>query len=66
MMVHAPSMFLTEIPKGQLEEVRIKETYKKPRFVDRSGFYNDDSAIVLDDSGERTKKDAPKSFLSDF
>ncbi|OGL92064.1 hypothetical protein A2239_03570 [Candidatus Uhrbacteria bacterium RIFOXYA2_FULL_40_9] len=56
-----PSLFLQEIPKSLLEEVKIK-TISEPSHTS-AWRRNDDPIIVLDDLGERISKSSPGSFL---
>lgn len=53
--IHQPSLFLEELPKGVLEEVRVK----RPAFAS-GGYEDDEPAIVLDAMGERKIESRPK------
>ncbi|MBI1908541.1 UvrD-helicase domain-containing protein [Candidatus Uhrbacteria bacterium] len=66
-----PSTFLTEIPKHELEEVRLRyggswQATQEHRRGPRTPAWDDEPTIVLDDDGERVTKPAPKSFLRDL
>ena len=67
LMISQPSQFLQELPTGLLEEVRLKAAYSaspsRSRWNDKS---DDGPTIVLDEMGERVKKDiSGMSFLRD-
>ena len=69
LVINQPSMFLGEIPKNLIEEVKVREEYRSPQAAGRRSFGDSEYSeptIVLDDDGERKKKDAPKSFLRDI
>ncbi len=58
-------MFLDEIPKGLLEELRLKRAIASPSHAWnlRDNDFDDGPVIVLDDLGERTKKPSSGGFL---
>ncbi len=68
--VKQPSMFLSEIPEGCYERVRLRQPGWLPSAssASRSTWVedSDEPVIVLDDLGERVKKPMPKSFLGDY
>ena len=60
-------MFLEEIPKSEVEVVRLRQpktfnSYSKKSFGSSDGGYEEPS-IALDDMGEKVKKEMPSSFL---
>jgi len=69
LVINQPSMFLGEIPKKLIEEVKVKEEFRNPGFRPKNRFSDpdyDEPSIVLDDDGERIKKPSPGSFLRDI
>ncbi len=59
LMMSQPSLFLQELPRGLLEEVRLKRS-----FMAGAALENSDATIVLDALGERKPTDVSKmSFL---
>lgn len=63
LMVQAPSMFLNEIPRSLLEEVRLRETVRRA-VLDAA---DEEPTIVLDADGERVVKPPSRtSFLRDI
>lgn len=66
--IKQPSMFLDEIPDAAVELVRLKQpvvqnSYQKRRSSNTFDNGYDEPTIMLDDMGERVKKEAPSSFL---
>ncbi|NQV89835.1 ATP-dependent helicase [Candidatus Uhrbacteria bacterium] len=70
LMLSQPSMFLQELPRELLEEIKLKASVSKPSY---GSFSNDEwvdegPTIVFDDLGERVKKKPTTgmSFLRDI
>jgi len=70
LMLSQPSMFLQELPKELLEEIKLKAAVSKPSYGSFSNDeWNDDGpTIVFDDLGERVQKKPSTgvSFLRDI
>lgn len=65
-----PSTFLTEIPKHEVEEIRLRyggnwamQSQEPVRRPFASSWDDAEPTIVLDDDGERIQKPTPSSFL---
>jgi len=67
-----PSLFFDEIPDDLVEHVKLRRTHMayQSSVATESGSYSeggyDEPLIVLNDSGDRVKKDGPSSFLGDY
>lgn len=73
--VKQPSLFLSEIPEGHFERVRLRPPgwssgYSRPvrtfSFGRAAEEGSDEPTIVLDDLGERVKKVPPSSYLGNY
>ncbi len=62
LILNQPSQFLQEIPKGIVEEVRLRSMGATPRWKPPPAFDSDDEpTIVLDSSGEKKERPRPVS-----
>lgn len=78
--IRQQSMFLDEIPSNMIEQIKLRQpnssfeqnSWKKKKALGRTtnevedDFWSDEPTIVLDDYGEREKKNPPSSFLIDI
>lgn len=64
--IKQPSIFLSEIPEGKFERVRLRQPGWSGTSSVARDFRYEEPTIVLDDMGERVKKTPPSSYLGNY